>query len=67
MLNSVVMLYTADAKPNEVLVTSTPRWDDEQDIISNLTCICIVGIEDPVRSEVFLLSQNFTEIHHNSS
>lgn len=29
-----------------------PKWDDEQNIISNLTCLCIVGIEDPVRAEV---------------
>ncbi|XP_051975928.1 plasma membrane calcium-transporting ATPase 1b isoform X1 [Xyrauchen texanus] len=29
-----------------------PDWDDETDILTGLTCICIVGIEDPVRSEV---------------
>ena len=27
-------------------------WDNEEKIISNLTCIAIVGIEDPVRKEV---------------
>ncbi|BFZ10933.1 hypothetical protein BsWGS_13969 [Bradybaena similaris] len=27
-------------------------WDDESKVISNLTCVCIVGIEDPVRDEV---------------
>ena len=31
---------------------SEPNWDDEAKIISNLTSICIVGIEDPVRPEV---------------
>lgn len=29
-----------------------PDWDDEAQIITGLTCIAIVGIEDPVRLEV---------------
>ncbi|XP_029682230.1 plasma membrane calcium-transporting ATPase 2 isoform X3 [Takifugu rubripes] len=29
-----------------------PNWDDENNILSDLTAICVVGIEDPVRSEV---------------
>ncbi|XP_047666576.1 plasma membrane calcium-transporting ATPase 4 isoform X1 [Tachysurus fulvidraco] len=29
-----------------------PNWDNEADILSDLTCICVVGIEDPVRPEV---------------
>ncbi len=29
-----------------------PDWDDEDYIISNLTSLCVVGIEDPVRPEV---------------
>ncbi|KAM9772245.1 plasma membrane calcium-transporting ATPase 1 isoform 1-T3 [Syngnathus typhle] len=29
-----------------------PDWDNETDILSGLTCICVVGIEDPVRPEV---------------
>ncbi|KAK5618884.1 Plasma membrane calcium-transporting ATPase 2 [Crenichthys baileyi] len=29
-----------------------PNWDDENNILSDLTAICIVGIEDPVRPEV---------------
>ncbi|KAK0152595.1 Plasma membrane calcium-transporting ATPase 1 [Merluccius polli] len=29
-----------------------PDWDNEKDILTNLTCICVVGIEDPVRPEV---------------
>lgn len=29
-----------------------PEWDDEAEIINNLVCIAVVGIEDPVRSEV---------------
>ena len=33
-------------------MTSEPMWDDEDDIVRDLTCICIVGIEDPVRPEV---------------
>ena len=27
-------------------------WNNEADVISDLTCICLVGIEDPVRAEV---------------
>uniref|UniRef100_A0A8C2Q0K0 Calcium-transporting ATPase n=1 Tax=Cyprinus carpio TaxID=7962 RepID=A0A8C2Q0K0_CYPCA len=29
-----------------------PDWDNESDILTRLTCVCIVGIEDPVRPEV---------------
>ncbi|KAM7007012.1 plasma membrane calcium-transporting ATPase 2 isoform 11-T26 [Tautogolabrus adspersus] len=29
-----------------------PKWDDENAILSDLTAICVVGIEDPVRPEV---------------
>uniref|UniRef100_A0A4W5L9I9 Calcium-transporting ATPase n=1 Tax=Hucho hucho TaxID=62062 RepID=A0A4W5L9I9_9TELE len=29
-----------------------PNWDNEADILNELTCICVVGIEDPVRPEV---------------
>lgn len=29
-----------------------PDWDNEAEILNNLTCICVVGIEDPVRPEV---------------
>uniref|UniRef100_A0A671T2G0 Calcium-transporting ATPase n=1 Tax=Sinocyclocheilus anshuiensis TaxID=1608454 RepID=A0A671T2G0_9TELE len=29
-----------------------PVWDNEADILTGLTCICVVGIEDPVRPEV---------------
>ncbi|XP_048012862.1 plasma membrane calcium-transporting ATPase 1a isoform X1 [Megalobrama amblycephala] len=29
-----------------------PDWDNENEILSRLTCVCIVGIEDPVRPEV---------------
>ncbi|XP_015278697.1 PREDICTED: plasma membrane calcium-transporting ATPase 1-like [Gekko japonicus] len=32
--------------------SSEPQWDNEDDIIKDLTCITIVGIEDPVRPEV---------------
>jgi len=37
---------------NDELMTNEPNWDDEDSIISKLTCICVVGIEDPVRPEV---------------
>ncbi|KAG8436239.1 hypothetical protein GDO86_007367 [Hymenochirus boettgeri] len=29
-----------------------PEWDNENDIVTDLTCISVVGIEDPVRPEV---------------
>ncbi|XP_071398889.1 plasma membrane calcium-transporting ATPase 1 isoform X1 [Centroberyx affinis] len=29
-----------------------PDWDNENDILTGLTCVCVVGIEDPVRTEV---------------
>ncbi|KAM3844138.1 plasma membrane calcium-transporting ATPase 3 isoform 13-T13 [Vipera latastei] len=29
-----------------------PAWDNENDIVIDLTCIAVVGIEDPVRPEV---------------
>lgn len=29
-----------------------PNWDDENNILSDLTALCVVGIEDPVRPEV---------------
>ncbi|XP_076814824.1 plasma membrane calcium-transporting ATPase 2-like isoform X2 [Clavelina lepadiformis] len=31
---------------------SPPDWDQENSVVSNLTCISITGIEDPVRPEV---------------
>uniref|UniRef100_T1G8G7 Calcium-transporting ATPase n=1 Tax=Helobdella robusta TaxID=6412 RepID=T1G8G7_HELRO len=37
---------------NEEQIDGEPDWDNEDVIVSNLTCVCIVGIEDPVRPEV---------------
>ena len=31
-----------------------PPWDNESEILTELTCIAVVGIEDPVRPEVRL-------------
>ena len=42
------------AEINQVHYDNEPNWDDEDNIINNLTCLCIVGIEDPVRPEVCL-------------
>jgi len=41
-----------NAEINEVQMSSEPDWDNEDSIVSALTCICVVGIEDPVRPEV---------------
>jgi Ca2+ transporting ATPase len=40
------------AAANEEHIDYEPNWDDEDHIVSNMTCLCIVGIEDPVRTEV---------------
>ncbi|XP_050314581.1 plasma membrane calcium-transporting ATPase 2 isoform X3 [Anthonomus grandis grandis] len=40
------------AEINQVHYDHEPNWDDEDNIVSNLTCLCVVGIEDPVRPEV---------------
>lgn len=40
--------------PNDPL----PEWDNEAEIINNLTCIAVVGIEDPVRPEVSQTGQS---------
>ncbi len=44
------------AEDHEVLCESDPNWDDEDNIVRDLTCLCIVGIEDPVRPEVRIVS-----------
>ncbi|XP_043565841.1 plasma membrane calcium-transporting ATPase 1a isoform X1 [Chiloscyllium plagiosum] len=36
----------------EFEVDSDVDWDNENDVLSDLTCIAVVGIEDPVRPEV---------------
>ena len=36
----------------QVHIDNDPDWEDEEKILDNMTCICIVGIEDPVRPEV---------------
>jgi len=50
-------LYTyviEQKEPNQVEMIGgkEPNWEDEMTIITDLTCIAIVGIEDPVRPEV---------------
>ena len=40
------------AEINQVHVDYEPNWEDEENIIYNMTCIAVVGIEDPVRPEV---------------
>lgn len=45
-------VHRKPSAPNETQVEGEPNWDDEDAIVSRLTCLCIVGIEDPVRDEV---------------
>jgi len=40
-------------------MTSEPNWDNEDDVVCDLTCICIVGIEDPVRDEVLAVNSHY--------
>ena len=40
--------------PNQVQIQNEPDWDDEDSIVSRLTLLAIVGIEDPLRSEVYI-------------
>ncbi|KAL4226919.1 Plasma membrane calcium-transporting ATPase 2 [Mactra antiquata] len=37
---------------NDTVFDDEPDWEEEDDIVRGLTCVCIVGIEDPVRPEV---------------
>ena len=41
-----------DEQANVVYFDEEPDWEDEPKIIGSLTCLCLVGIEDPVRPEV---------------
>lgn len=50
-------LYFRDFVPsnpeiNQVQYSGEINWDDEDAIVKDLTCICLVGIQDPVRPEV---------------
>lgn len=42
--------------PNEIQMEAEPNWDDEDSIVSRLTCLAVIGIEDPVRPEVRTIS-----------
>ena len=47
---------TEDGSTNTSQASSEPDWNDEDHIVSDLTCICVVGIEDPVRPEVGIIT-----------
>ncbi|XP_049843239.1 plasma membrane calcium-transporting ATPase 2-like [Schistocerca gregaria] len=55
-LRTIALAYKdfvrTSAAKNDVYIDSEPNWDDEDYIVSDLTCLCIVGIQDPVRAEV---------------
>lgn len=36
----------------DLLCNPEPDWENEAEIVTELTCITVVGIEDPVRPEV---------------
>ena len=37
---------------NTTFYSQVPDWDNESEILKEFTCLCLVGIEDPVRPEV---------------
>nr|XP_045625379.1 plasma membrane calcium-transporting ATPase 2-like isoform X2 [Procambarus clarkii] len=41
-----------EANMNQTKISKTPEWEEEDSIISNLTLLAILGVEDPVRTEV---------------
>lgn len=47
-------MYSAQSA-NQVQIEKEPTWEEEDLIISDLTCVCVVGIEDPVRPEVSIV------------
>eukprot|EP00061_Rhincodon_typus_P017161 g45733.t1 len=46
----------------EFEVDSDVDWDNENDVLSDLTCIAVVGIEDPVRPERSTMEFEFLKI-----
>lgn len=49
------------AEINQVHIDNEPNWEDEENTVNNLTCLCVVGIEDPVRPEVSFRIPKFFE------
>jgi len=49
VLKSITTVFCLLTEPGEDI-----DWDNEAAILSNLTCVAIAGIEDPVRDEVWL-------------
>lgn len=41
-------------------IASITDWDDEEAVVAELTCIGVVGIQDPVRPEVNSLSPSLS-------
>ena len=46
--------FSGDAAVNDVGIPdgTEPDWEDEESVVTGLTCLAVVGIEDPVRAEV---------------
>lgn len=40
-----------------------PDWDNENEVVGDLTCIAVVGIEDPVRPEVAAPFVTISQVH----
>lgn len=57
---SLVCCFTGSAACNEIQMTKEPDWENESEITRGLTCLCIVGIEDPIRPEVEKINSVYT-------
>lgn len=53
------------AEINQVHIDAEPNWDEEEYTVSNLTALCVVGIEDPVRPEVHFFFNGYKKILHS--
>ncbi|VDO93065.1 unnamed protein product, partial [Soboliphyme baturini] len=55
-LRTICLAYkdfvVSDPKNNEAQYQGDINWDEEDAIVKDLTCIALVGIQDPVRAEV---------------
>lgn len=50
--------FSGEGRENEeTFDTNEPDLEDEDSIVGNLTVLCVVGIEDPVRDEVSCSNQ----------
>ena len=68
MMNKVISPFADDALRTiglcykEIPTGQAIDWEDESQVISGLTLIGVVGIEDPVRPEVPVMARNISQL-----